>query len=105
MAFTKSEMILDTPGILEIIQEPKQKGRVFYDVYYWESDGENGESGVLVIDELQLEVAREDLVIDTDKRTLQFDSNEIRYLARPIQEEDYKFFNQEFLEGVQKNGR
>jgi hypothetical protein len=90
--------------ILEIIQEPKQKGRVFYDVYYWESDGENGESGVLVIDELQLPVAREDLVIDTDKRTIQFDFNEIGYLVRPIQKEDYKFFNQEFLEGVQKNG-
>lgn len=104
MAFIKSELIFDTPGIIEIIQEPRQKGRVFYDVYYWESDKENGESDVLIVDELQLPVEREDVVIDKDKLTIEFDSNETKYLIRPIQEEDYKVFNKEFLEGVQKNG-
>ena len=104
MGFVKDELIFDTPGVLEKLTSDKGR-RIVYDVYYKEFDGEDAELSGLLLYELVLPVAKDDLIINEDARTIEFESLEERYIVRPIQEDDVEHFNEEFLKEVQEGGR
>ena len=104
MPFVKDELIFDTPGVLEKLTDPKSR-RIVFDVYYKEFEGEDVELSGLLLDELVLPVAKEDLIINEDARTIEFESQEDRYIVRPIQEDDVEHFNAEYLKEVQEGGR
>jgi hypothetical protein len=104
MPFVQDELIFNTPVVLEKLTEPTSR-RLAFDVYYKEFDGEDAELSGLLLNELVLHVAKDDLIINEDARTIEFESLEEKYIVRPIQEDDVEHFNEEYLKEVQEGGR
>ena len=100
MASKKAELIFDTPGVLQRVTQPDPYRLIYEDEVVYIHDGEF--SGLMVDDRFLL-VPRDELKIDKEAKTIEFDSRENGYIIRPISEEDKEFFSESRLERVQNN--
>ena len=104
MASKKAELIFDTPGVLQRVTQPHPYRLIYEDeVVYKHYDGDDEEFSGLMVDDRLLLVPRDELKIDKEAKTIEFDSRENGYIIRPISEEDKEFFSESRLERVQNN--
>lgn len=102
MAFVEDEILFDTPGVLQKLTEPNPYRLVYEEgVVYKQYDGEDEASSGLMVDDRFFAVSRDELKIDEEAKTIEFEFYENRYIVRPIQEEDEEFFGVEYLMEIQ----
>lgn len=105
MAFVEEEVLFDTPGVIQKLTDPNPyrfvyEGEVIYATY----DGEDVDTSGLRIDDIVFSVPRDELSIDEEAKTIEFEFVENRYIIRPIQEDDETFFDANYLKEVQEGG-
>lgn len=105
MAFVKEEILFDTPGVIQKLTEPNPYRFVYEgDVIYAEYDGDDAPTSGLRLDDISFTVPRDELDIDEEAKTIEFEFMENRYIIRPIQEDDETFFDANYLKEVQEGG-
>lgn len=105
MSFVKDEVIFDTPGVIQRLTEPYPYRFVYEgDVIYSHYDGDDEEVSGLRLDDIAFNVPRDELEINEEAKTINFEFNENRYVIRPIQEDDERFFDANYLKEVQEGG-
>jgi len=105
MAFVKEEILFDTPGVIQKLTGPNPYRFVYEgDVIYAEYDGDDASTSGLRLDDISFTVPRDELDIDEEAKTIEFEFMENRYIIRPIQEDDETFFDANYLKEVQEGG-
>jgi hypothetical protein len=105
MAFVEDELIFNTPGVIQKLTEPNPYRFVYEEsVVYKQYDGEDEASSGLMVDDIFFAVPKNELTTDEDKKTVEFDFMENSYIIRPIQEDDSKFFDANYLKELQEDG-
>lgn len=105
MAFVKEEVIFTTPGVIQNLTDPTPYRLVYEEaVTYLHYDGDDESSSGLIVDDKLFIVPREQIEVNQEAKTIDFESMENRYIIRPIQQDDSDFFSNDYLKEVQQRG-
>jgi hypothetical protein len=88
MSFVEDKIIFDTPGMLERLTQPEPYKLPYQSVLYKTYDGDEVDQSGLLVDDKMFFVPENELIINNEARTIEFEAYENRYIVRPYSAEE-----------------